>query len=128
MFRKKLDVELGNFFYYITGIGENVSVEEKISMQESITEVWEYFTKTADKYCTNSDLSIKLSFDTEGSKPCTENHIKSFENFYISNKSLFTPGIIVNIMRTSEAIAQSYYDINEVDTEILNQLEKMFFK
>ena len=58
MFRKKLHAELGNFFYYSTGIGANVSVDEKISMQESLHEVWKYLVKSADKYCTNNTVSI----------------------------------------------------------------------
>lgn len=128
MFREKLDAQLGNFFYQISGIGDDISAEERLAMQESITGVWEYFTKSADKDCTDNDVSIKLSFQTEGRKSDTENHLKSFEKFYTSNKSLFTPAIIVNIMRTGEAIAQSYYDTNEVDTDVINQLEKMFFK
>lgn len=128
MFREKLDAQLGNFFYQISGIGDDISVEERLAMQDSITEVWEYFTGSAGKDCTNNDVLIKLSFQIKVRKSDTEIYFKSFEKFYISNKSLFTPAIIVNNILTGEAIAQSYYDTNEVDTDVINQLEKMFFK
>lgn len=128
MVNKKLYAQLGNFFYQISGIGDDISAKEKLAMQESITEVWEYFTKSADKDCTNNDDSIELCFQAEGRKSEIENHFKSLEKFYTSNKSLFMPAIIVNIIRTSEAIAQSYYDTDGGDTEVIHQLKKMFFK
>lgn len=46
MFREKPDAQLGNFFYQISSIGDNISGEEKLAMQESITGGWEYFTKS----------------------------------------------------------------------------------
>ena len=128
MFRKKLHFELGNFFYAISGIGDNISIEEKIAMQESITEVWEYFSKPPDSYSINTGISIKLSFGPGEDNCFNENSFKSFEQFYLSNKSLFTPEIIMNIMLTSKAIAQSYYDNNEDDTTVLNQFENIFLK
>jgi len=62
MFREKLNAQLGNFFYQISGIGVDISAEERLAMKESITVVWEYFTVSDDKYCTNNDVSIDLSF------------------------------------------------------------------
>jgi len=44
----------------------------------------------------------------------------------MNNKSSFTPDIIVDIMRTSEAVAQSYYNKNEDAMEVMNQLKKVF--
>jgi len=67
-------------------------------------------------------------FKIEGIESTAEGHFKSFEKFYINNKSLFSPAIIVNIMHTGQAIAQSNYDTNEVDTDVMNQLKKSFFK
>jgi len=128
MVSKKLNVELGNFFYHISGISESVPAEERLAMQESIIEVWEYFMMCDGEYCENNDDSIKLSFDADGTKTCSENHFKSFEEFYMSNKLLFTPAIIANIMRTGEAIAKSCYDTSEVDTDIKKVLKKIFFK
>ncbi len=127
MFRKKLNVELGNFFYAISGIGNNIAMEEKLAMQKSITEVWEYFTKHSGKSSISTGISIQLTFESEEAKLFSD-HFRSFEEFYLNNKSLFTPEIIKNIMLTSEAISFSYYDTNEEDTAVMHQLEKMFVK
>ena len=81
MFREKLDAQLGNFFYQISGIGDDISVEERLAMQDSITEVWEYFTGSAGKDCTNNDVLIKLSFQTKVGNQILKITLSLLKNF-----------------------------------------------
>lgn len=128
MFYQELYTELGKLFYHIAGIDGKISAEEKEALQDCINKTWKPMEGSTDMYGTDQAYLINFSFEFEEAEPVSENYFKSYENFYLQNKSNFTPEIISNILNTGKAIAEAYRGKNKQEKEVLNRLVKLFEK
>ncbi len=126
MFYEELYAQLGKLFYHIAAADGKVSQAEKKSLQDLIQNTWKPLENSTDKYGTDHANLIAFSFDYEDAEGTEEEGYESFEKFYLANKSQFTPEIIINILRSAEAIASSYKASNENEKKVLNKISSLF--
>ncbi|SMO65968.1 hypothetical protein [Solitalea koreensis] len=126
MFYEELYGELGKLFYYLAAVDGKVHPSEKESLIKLIHQNWEPIESSKDKFGSNQADIIDFSFEYEEEEGFEENEWESFESFYHANRSKFTPGLISNILKTSEAIAASYRKTNKKEQEVLDRMIKLF--
>ncbi len=126
MFYQELYAEVGKLFYHVSGIDGKVSPEEKEALQECISKTWKPMEGSTDRNGTDQAYLINFSFEFEEAQPVPENYFNSFENFYLQNKSDFTPEIISNILKTGKAIAEAYRGKNKKEQKLLDNIIHLF--
>src|SRR5688572_16185257 len=105
MFYEELYTELGKLFYYIANTDGKVQASERKSLQEMIKNSWKALESSTDQFGTDRANLIDFAFDYEETEGVSQNVLKSFETFYVGNKSKFTSDIISNILQTGKAVA-----------------------
>jgi len=126
MFYEELYTELGKLFYHISGIDGNVSPEEKKALQKCISNTWKPMEGSTDSYGTDQANLINFSFDFEEAELISENNFRSFEHFYLQNKSFFTTEIINNILQSGKAIAEACRGKNKKEQKLLDNIIHLF--
>lgn len=126
MFYEELYTELGKLFYYIANTDGNVQASEKKSLQQMIKSNWKALESSTDQYGTDKANVIDFAFDYEEAEGVAQDGFRSFETFYLDNKSKFTPDIISNILQTGKAVAEAYRSKNRNEREVLDRLTRLF--
>jgi hypothetical protein len=115
--------QLGKLFYSIASVDKTVRKEEISQLKEIVKKEWLPFENTFSEFGDDAAYQIEIVFDW-----LVENDwnigevIPDFESFRKEHPSLFTPQINDLILKTANAIANSFLGENKPELVLINEL------
>jgi len=116
---------LGKLFYAVAAADNNIREEELDQLKEKVKKVWLTSNLIDDAFKDSAEASIINTFRwlQQDNEYDAEACFNGFISFKKENEQLFTSEIISLIIKTAEAIANSYSAVNKGELILLTKLK-----
>ena len=119
--------QLGKVFYTIAAVDNTVHKEEIDKLKKIIKTEWLPLEDSHDQFGSDSAFEIEIVFDWLVANNWEHTQtLSDFEFFIKEHKSLFTEQTKSLIIKTAEAIANSFAKKNKAEHVIISQLKMAF--
>ncbi|MCP9200165.1 hypothetical protein MKO06_09610 [Gramella sp. GC03-9] len=119
--------KLGALFYSVAAADKVVHPKEIKTLKELILKKWKATEAYKDHFGSDVIHQMEVVFDwLEYKNTAAEESFNTFKDYYLDNRSLFTPERKDLIMKTASKIAHSYADVNKSELIILSKLDQLF--
>lgn len=117
---------LGKVFYCIAAIDQTVRDEEIAQLKQIIKTEWLPLENTFNEFGDDSAYEIEIVFDwLVANKWDLEQVLPDFKIFKKEYPSLFTPEVNTLIMKTADAIANSFSEKNKSERVLISKLRTL---
>lgn len=117
---------LGKVFYCIAAIDKKVREEEIAQLKEIVRREWLPLEDTINEFGDDTAYEIEIVFDWLVANAWdTEQVLPDFKIFRKEHEHLFTPEIITLILKTTNAIANSFSEKNKSEHIFISQLSSI---
>lgn len=119
---------IGYLFYAMAAADEQVVRAEIDTLKQLAKRDWLPIDDTNDRYGSDAAYQIEIVFDwlQIDSKKSANDCYRLFERYYLAHQSLFSPELKQLILRTAEAIANSFAKKNKSELMLLAKLSILF--
>ncbi|MBP6181978.1 hypothetical protein [Flavobacterium sp.] len=119
----RLYEHLGKVFYCIAAIDKTIRKEEIAQLKEIVKTEWLPLENTFNEFGDDTAYEIEIVFDWLIANTWdTEQVIPDFKIFRKEHDHLFTPEVIILILKTANAIANSFLEKNKSEHVFISQL------
>lgn len=117
---------LGKVFYCIAAIDKKVREEEIAKLKEIVRREWLPLEDTINEFGDDTAYGIEIVFDWLVANAWnTEQVLPDFKIFRKEHEHLFTPEVITLILKTTNAIANSFSEKNKSEHIFISQLSSI---
>ncbi|MGK0295924.1 MAG: hypothetical protein ACI884_002096 [Ulvibacter sp.] len=118
--------QIGKVFYSIAAVDKTVRPEEIKELKNIIQEEWLPLENTFDMFASDSGYQIEIVFDWLVENEWNiEQMIPDLKLFRTVHSSLFTDQVNALILKTAEAIANSFAGKNKSEHVLISQLNSV---
>ena len=115
--------QLGKVFYSVAAVDKTVREEEIIQLKEIVKKEWLPIEDSLNEFGDDSAYQIEIVFDWLVRNHWDTNEvIPDFESFRKEHPSLFTAEVNALILKTTNAIAESFSGKNKLEKVLINEL------
>jgi hypothetical protein len=120
---------LGKVFYCIAAIDKTIRKEEIAQLKEIVKTEWLLLENTFNEFGDDTAYEIEIVFDWLIANTWnTEQVIPDFKIFRKEHDHLFTPEVIILILKTANAIANSFLEKNKSEHVFISQLSAILIQ
>jgi nucleotidyltransferase/DNA polymerase involved in DNA repair len=120
---------LGKVFYCIAAIDKTIRKEEIAQLKEIVKTEWLPLENTFNEFGDDTAYEIEIVFDWLIANTWnTEQVIPDFKIFRKEHDHLFTPEVIILILKTANAIANSFLEKNKSEHVFISQLSAILIQ
>lgn len=120
---------LGKVFYCIAVIDKTIRKEEIEQLKEIVKTEWLPLENTFNEFGDDTAYEIEIVFDwLIANKWDAEQVIPDFKIFRKEHEHLFTPEVITLILKTANAIANSFLGKNKSEHVFISQLSAILIQ
>jgi hypothetical protein len=117
---------LGELFYAIAMADDHVRPQEETQLQQLIDKEWRAIEQGEDEFHTNAVYQMETVFENlNESFVDAETAFEDFKFFKMEHEHLFTPAITKLILKTANAIADSFNGKNKSELIFLGKLDRL---
>ena len=125
----RLYEHLGKVFYCIAAIDKTIRKEEIAQLKEIVKTEWLPLENTFNEFGDDTAYDIEIVFDwLVANKWDTEQVIPDFKIFRKEHEHLFTPEVNTLILKTANAIANSFLEKNKSEHIFISQLSAILIQ
>ncbi|HEX9151017.1 MAG TPA: hypothetical protein VF842_02985 [Flavobacterium sp.] len=125
----RLYEHLGKVFYCIAAIDKSVRKEEIAQLKKIVQTEWLPLENTFNEFGDDAAYEIEIVFDwLTANKWDTEQVIPDFKIFRKEHEHLFTSEVITLILKTANAIANSFLEKNTSEHIFISQLSTILIQ
>lgn len=125
----RLYEHLGKVFYCIAAIDKTIRKEEIVQLKEIVKTEWLPLENTFNEFGDDTAYEIEIVFDwLVANKWDPEQVIPDFKIFRKEQEHLFTPEVITLILKTANAIANSFLEKNKSEHVLISQLSAILIQ
>ena len=118
--------ELGNLFYAIAASDKAIGPQEKKKLDEEVQFAWRHYDHTTDRFGTDRVFLIEFEFEAmEDQMATAKDAFRSFEDYFMENKSQIDEPTRKRIFNSAKHIAESVHKINIAEHRYLERLRKL---
>lgn len=118
--------QLGKLFYIIASSGKIVTKEEIKQLDQIVKKEWIPIENATNEFGDDIAFQIEIVFDWLAENEWNSGKVISdFTNFYKEHHSLFTPHVNDLILKTANAIADSFDGQNQFEIDIIEKLKNI---
>lgn len=120
---------LGKVFYCIAAVDKTIRKEEIAQLKEIVKTEWLPLENTFNEFRDDTAYEIEIVFDWLIANTWdTEQVIPDFKIFRKEHDHLFTPEVIILILKTANAIANSFLEKNKSEHVFISQLSTILIQ